>query len=121
MKKIAILLFAIVAFACSDDDKKDTYACTLEVRPPLEVTVTDAVNGAVLTEGVTVLAVSGATSVSVPLQGDKFVGGPSANTYVVKVSSAGYADYTSETQTQEFGKCGVVTNNMSVLLQPLLD
>jgi hypothetical protein len=121
MKKFIIFLFASLAFACNNDDDKDTVYCTEEVRPPLVVSVTDAVNGAVLTEGVTVLAVSGATSVNIPLQGNKFVGGPSANTYVVKVSSAGYADYTSETQTQEFGQCGVVTNNISVLLQPLLD
>ncbi|MFD2600848.1 hypothetical protein [Flavobacterium suzhouense] len=122
MKKIVFFLFTLLAFACnSDDDNNDTVVCTEEVRVPLAVTVTDAISGALLTDGVTVLAVSGATSVNIPLLGDKFVGAPGANTYVVKVSAAGYADYTSATQTQEFNECGVITNNMSVLLQPLVD
>ncbi|MHA3789924.1 peptidase associated/transthyretin-like domain-containing protein [Flavobacterium hauense] len=121
MKKITVLLFAFIAFGCSNDDDKKSIVCTQEVRPALVVTVTDAVSGALLSEGVTVLAVSGATSLNVPSEGRFISMGIPGNPYIVKVTKAGYADYTSTSQTSPFGECGYTTNNLSVLLQPLQD
>lgn len=123
MKKLLIIFLAALAFGCNnDDDNKGNVYCTEEAMPPLIVTVTDAESGTVLTDGVTVLAVSGAVSIAVPYNGhEAFAGGVPANTYKVTVMKEGYATYTSADQTQQFGQCGPVTNNMSVLLEPLLD
>ena len=121
MKKLAIIFIGLFATACNNDDDSDAIFCTLEYRPPIVVSVTDAVSGTVLTDGVVVLAVSGAVSVNLPLEGEQFTGAPAANTYVISVSKQDYETYTSSEQTQEFNECGVITNNISVQLTPLTD
>jgi hypothetical protein len=134
MKKLTLVLCIFMAMAtftiaCSDDDhKEDEYPCVMVALPAVEVKVTNAVTGDILTEGVTVTATDGTHVATLVNRGGLFYfGAPApgeALNYPVTVSAAkeGYATYTSEPFTVLSGPCGVgETKKITAVLVQMVD
>lgn len=110
-----------MCLACSGDDDNDGVNCTLEARAGLTVKVTDAESGAILQEGVTVTAIDGGyEEVLMPMEGTNDFAGAweRQGTYIVTVVKDGYIDFTSEPVTVDADVCHVITENITVALQP---
>lgn len=120
MKKI-LLLLAFITFGCSDDDLADEVVCTTEARAGLQVTVTDAVTGMALAEGVTVTATDGNYMETLEQPGifNQFTGAwERAGTYIITVTKNGYQTYVSQPVTVGADVCHVITETVTVTLQP---
>ena len=125
MKKAILFLAFIgaVSFSCSDDDDQvNTEPCTTVVANGLEVTVKDG--GAILTNGITVTATDGEyieqlspSDVSGIFKGATERGGD----YIITVTGDGYQPYTSETITVASDECHVITQELTINLEPLPD
>ncbi|MFL9844085.1 carboxypeptidase-like regulatory domain-containing protein [Flavobacterium rhizosphaerae] len=117
MKKFAILFTFLAVAACSsDDDSSDN--CTDVYTAGLIVTVQDG--GVMMTDGVTVTATDGDYIEELALQTDmKFHGAfERAGTYKVTVTAAGYQPYVSEDLMVDEDECHVITEEITVQLQP---
>ena len=119
MKKIGFLLLVLFT-ACSDNDS-DT-ACTEEYVPGLIVIVKDAETGKVLEEGVVVTATDGAYNEDLDIISENssyFYGAfERAGSYILSVYKEGYIDYTSDTIEAGADRCHVITEEVTVELQP---
>lgn len=119
MKKLVILI-AFLSFACSGDDSNEVI-CTEDIRAGLAVTVKDAGNGAILIGGVTVTATDGAYTEELEstFGNSVFTGAyERAGNYVLTVSKEGYQTFTSETIEVGEDECHVITEEVTVVLQP---
>ena len=121
MKRL-ILLTTLVLVSCSlDVDNPDQVACTQEFVFGLNVTVRDATDNTVLTEGITVTATEGTYIEELTLFPgfDVFVGaGERAGIYLIEVTSDNYQTYTSDPVTVEADICHVIPEAVEILLQP---
>lgn len=119
MKKFTALL-VFLSLGCSHNDD-DTTNCTDVYTPGLIVTVKDASTGAVLSDNVTVTATDGdyIEELHVPEPETDFYGAyERKGTYVITVTSDGYIPYTSDPVTVDADECHVLTQDVSVMLQP---
>lgn len=124
MKKtlLAVALAALFFTACSDDDVKNNIICTLSVEPALVLTIMDKATDSVLTDGVTVTAVTATGNHTEQLNNygsEAFTGlvGYGGNT-TVTVKKEGYQDKVSEFFTEK-GPCGTITTRDTIFIQPL--
>jgi hypothetical protein len=119
MKRLIILL-VFISFSCNDNNDDDVY-CTEDLRAGLVVVVKDASTGETLGEGVTVTATDGEYSDELYFiaSHNHFVGAyERAGDYVLTVEKEGYADFTSEVIPVDEDECHVITENVTVQLQP---
>lgn len=124
MKKLLVLLFCaplLMATQCDDDDN-GPINCTQEFVPGLRILVKDADTGAVLEEGVTVIAVEGNYTENLTLttgSASAFVGAwERGGTYILTVTKAGYETHTSAGIEVGADACHVITESRTILLQP---
>lgn len=120
--KNLIVLMAFLSLACSGEDKVKDIPCTEEARAGLVVKINDAESGEVLTEGVTVTAVDENYSEMLhnfPEFSQDFTGAyERAGNYTLTVTKEGYVDFITETITVGEDVCHVITQNVTVELQP---
>jgi hypothetical protein len=123
MKKVLLFLAFVgaVSFSCSDDDDQvNTEPCTTLVVNGLEVTVKDG--AAILTNGITVTATDGdyIEQLSPSEETGVFKGAAErGGDYIITVTGDGYQPYTSETITVESDECHVITEELTVNLNPI--
>lgn len=122
MKK-PVLIAAVfgLLFACSDDDGAKDVICTEEFVAGLVVTVKDADTGEVLEDGVVVTATDGNYTEDLETipQTTGFYGAyERRGNYIITVAKKGYADYTSDTIEVDADRCHVITEQVTVELQP---
>lgn len=123
MKKLFLLLCLfpfLTANQCNEDDDNQVN-CTMEARAGLNVTIQDAVTHAVLTEGVSVVAMEGTYSETLErIPGSDVFSGAweREGSYVLTVSKEGYQTYTSETIVVTADVCHVIPQNRTVELTP---
>jgi len=122
MKKLFVILLTVAFFGCNDDDSTDDpIFCTEDLRPGLEVTVTDGINGDPITEGVNVVVVDGEyTETLIHIEGTgTFVGAyERVGNYIITATKEGYNDSTTaEPIIVEEDACHVITEKVSIILQ----
>lgn len=118
MKYLA-LLSLFVLFSCGED-ADDEAPCTGQEVIGLDVVVTDAVSGDVLTTGVTVHVMEGAFEANLVESGGHFVGlYDQQGSYTLTVSKSGYETYSEDNVAVFKPGCHSLTTNRAVLLQPL--
>ncbi len=120
MKKLFLLLI-MATLGCSNDDDNQRY-CTEEFVFGLVVTVKNAETGAELQEGVTVVAADGSYSETLQLGysgASTFIGaGERRGNYILTVAKAGFETYVSQPVTVNADECHVITERITVELQP---
>lgn len=120
MKKL-ISLLAFTFFACADDNS-GSINCTEEYVPGLIVTVKDAETGAILNEGVAVTAIDGDYSEDLEaiseMSSDFYGAFERQGSYIISVYKEGYAEYTSDVIEVGADRCHVITEEVTVELQP---
>ena len=120
MKKVIILL-AFTFFACADDNNGGI-SCTEEYVPGLIVTVKEAETGEFLKEGVVVTATDGDYTEDLDAISDmssNFYGvWERQGSYILSVYKEGYAEYTSDVIEVSADQCHVITEEVTVELQP---
>lgn len=117
MKKLLLFLALLPFAACSDDD--NTEPCTQVYTPGLKVTVKDG--GTAVTDGITVIAVDGdyVEELTTGANMDYFQGAfEREGTYTVTVTGDGYQPYVAEPITVDADECHVITEEITVNLQP---
>ena len=119
-------LFILFCFASSltfvscGEDFDDDAPCTGAEVVGLDVVVTDAVSGDVLTTGVTVHVVEGAFEADLAESGGHFIGlYDQQGSYTLTVSKSGYNTYTEDAVAVFKPGCHSLTTNRAVALQPL--
>jgi hypothetical protein len=126
MKKLIPLLtlFVFATYACSNDDDTTAEAipCTDAIIPALKVVVTNARTGAGLSTGVAVTATDGEYigQLSNAEMTNEFYGvDEREGTYTITVTAAGYQPYSSPAVTVTKDECHVITQTVTVALQPV--
>ncbi len=120
MKKLIILL-AFLSFACSGDDG-DGVVCTEEARAGLVVRVKDSQTSEFITNGITVTAQDGSYTEELEnyLGNVEFTGAfERAGTYTITVEGDVYETFTTEPVTVTEDVCHVITEDVTITLQPL--
>ena len=118
--KLILMAIMTLFLTCGGNDD-DSIACTEQFVYGLNVTVKDASNNVILTEGITVIARDGNHEEELMHVGtDSFVGaGERAGNYIIEVTSINYQTYTSETSQLDADLCHVIPEVIEILLQPL--
>ncbi|WP_108869488.1 hypothetical protein [Aquimarina aquimarini] len=119
MKKIFLILLVISVSCTSDDTTEDPILCTEEARPGLEIIIKDATSGAVLTEGIIVMATDGQYSETLEnVKGTNlFIGAyERKGTYVISISKTGYISIVSDPVIVTEDICHVITKNLEFVL-----
>ncbi len=115
-----VLFFSCAACFCSDNPD-DGIACTQQFVYGLNITCKDASTNAVITEGLTVVAVDGSyeeTLINDP-GSSVFIGaGERAGNYIITVTSNAYETYTSQEIILEADECHVIPQSIEIVLQP---
>ncbi|RZJ71144.1 MAG: carboxypeptidase regulatory-like domain-containing protein [Flavobacterium sp.] len=124
MKKL-ILFLSILSLTVScvgDDSDRPGINCTSEARVALVVTIKDAVTGTLITDGITVTAIDG--DFSEVLTNEFWETGEFSGVferhgnYTITVTGAGYQNYTSNGITVGSDACHVITETLTINLQP---
>ena len=120
MRKL-ISLLAFTFFACADDNS-GSINCTEEYVPGLIVTVKDAETGTILNEGVVITAADGDYSEDLEaiseMSSDFYGAFERQGNYILSVHKEGYAEYTSDVIEVSADRCHVITEEVTVELQP---
>jgi hypothetical protein len=122
MKKLLLLLCFVpmlMATTCEDDDDNLKSPCTDGLVYGLNVTVKDAATGAVLTDGVEVVAADGASEENLELltSATVFSGAPeNPGSYVITVTKAGYQTYVTQPVVVTSDACHVIPKNITIEL-----
>ncbi|WP_103864939.1 hypothetical protein [Aquimarina sp. I32.4] len=119
MRKIFFILLIIGASCGNDDDTENPVLCTEEARLGLEIVIKDVESGAVLTEGITVMASDGQYSETLEnVKGTNlFIGAyERKGTYVISISKTGYISIVSDPVIVTEDICHVITKNLEFVL-----
>ncbi len=113
------LISLFVLFSCGDDFDDDAPCLGPEVIG-LDVVVTDAVSGSVLTTGVTVNVTQGAFQADLAESDGHFIGlHDQQGSYTLTVTKSGYSTYIEDNVAVFKPGCHSLTTNRAVQLQPL--
>lgn len=123
MKKLLVLLMVTAFFACSGDDdtvSEEPVACTEEFVFGLSVQVRDAATGAIIPNGVRVVAQDGNYSETLDFMFDTHVGaGERPGTYTLTASKEGFVTKMAGPVTVELTEdmCHVITESVTIELE----
>ena len=118
-RNIFFISLYVCCFSCGNND--DGIACTEILVYGLNVTVTDASDGTVLTTDVIVTAEEGTYSEVLTLIDDSFIGaGERPGDYQITVVAEGYATETTGTISVELtdDECHVIPEVVAIAIQP---
>lgn len=122
MKKLLLILLVICS-ACNLDEQEtlDPIFCTDELRPGLEITVLSAVDNAIITSGITVIARdSDYTETLVNFnETTTFVGAfERTGTYLLTISGDGFEEFSSTIPIiVDKDICHVITESREIVIQ----
>ncbi|MAZ71648.1 MAG: hypothetical protein CMC70_00740 [Flavobacteriaceae bacterium] len=123
MKKLLVLFFVAICFACSGDDDTGTeepVPCTEEFVYGLSVQVRDAATGAIISGGVTVVAQDGTYTETLDFMFDTHVGaGERPGVYTLTASKEGFVTKMAGPVTVELTEdmCHVITESVTIKLE----
>jgi hypothetical protein len=123
MKKLIILLFAVICAGCSGDDEKDVIdpvECTEEFVFGLSVEVRDAATGAIIPNGVTVIAQDGSYTETLAFIFDTHVGaGERPGAYTLTAAKDGFVTKMVGpiTVAMDEDMCHVLTQSVAISLE----
>ncbi|MDY2586075.1 hypothetical protein [Winogradskyella aquimaris] len=122
MKKFILFLIVITLLACNSDDSNPQY-CTEEYVYGLSITLRDAVDNTIVTDGLTVKASDGFYEeelMRIENSNNFFGAGEREGTYIIEITSTNYQDFTSDpilvTRTDD--DCHVITEIIEFQLTP---
>lgn len=125
MRKLYLLFMFVPLLLISscEPNNEDPIFCTQEFVYGLNVTVNDASTGLPLAEGVVVKAVDGTYQENlynlVGQDGTFYGAGERIGVYTITVTKEGYHTYTSSPIGVPANVCHVITQSLTVNLQPL--
>ena len=123
MKKLLVLFFFALCFACSGDDDaivEEPVPCTEEFVFGLSVQVRDTATGAIIPNGVTVVAQDGNYTETLDFMFDTHVGsGERAGTYTLTASKEGFDTKMAGPIIVELTEdmCHVITESVTIELE----
>lgn len=123
MKKLVVLFFVAMCFACSGDDDKvvtDPVECTEEFVFGLSVQVRDAATLAIIPNGVTVVAQDGSYTETLDFMFDTHVGaGERPGAYTLTASKDGFITKMAGpiTVAMDEDMCHVITQSVTITLE----
>ena len=122
MKKFILFLIVITLLACNSDDSNPQY-CTEEYVYGLSITIRDAVDNTIITDGLTVKASDGFYEeelMRIENSNNFFGAGEREGTYIIEITSTNYQDFTSDpilvTRTDD--DCHVITEMIEFQVTP---
>lgn len=122
MKKFILSLIVVTLLACNSDDSNPQY-CTEEYVYGLSITLRDAVDNTIITEGLTVTASDGFYEeelMRIENSNNFFGAGEREGTYIIEITSTNYQDFTSDpilvARTDD--DCHVITEIIEFQLTP---
>lgn len=122
MKKFILSLIVVSLLACNSDDSNPQY-CTEEYVYGLSITLRDAVDNTIITEGLTVTASDGFYEeelMRIENSNNFFGAGEREGTYIIEITSTNYQDFTSDPilvgRTDD--DCHVITEIIEFQLTP---
>lgn len=122
MKKFILFLIVVTLLACNSDDSNPQY-CTEEYVYGLSITLRDAVDNTIITEGLTVTASDGFYEeelMRIENSNNFFGAGERDGTYVIEITSTNYQAFTSDPilvgRTDD--DCHVITEIIEFQLTP---
>ncbi|WP_432412168.1 hypothetical protein [Rasiella sp. SM2506] len=123
MKKLLILFFAVLCFACSGDDDMDVQepvVCTEEFVFGLSVQVRDAATNTIIPGGVTVVAQDGSYTETLSFLFDTHVGaGERPGSYTLTATKEGFITKTAGPiiVVMDEDMCHVITQSVTIELE----
>ncbi|GEQ84982.1 hypothetical protein ULMS_04900 [Patiriisocius marinistellae] len=121
MKKLLFICLTLVAVSCNNDDEAGNINinCTEVFVNGLSVTIKDGQTDAILTDGITVMAVDGDYSETLMLINDVFVGaGERAGTYSITATGDNYMPQTINDVIVGEDECHVIPEEVTLVLSP---